>query len=85
MLSGPVRDGGGLELPEPPRPLGALALRHVAVPVPAWAVSLGAPAGDIDPVCHMTVGEGAREATVGGRRWRFCSPECETAFRARNG
>ncbi|MCA1720025.1 MAG: adenylate/guanylate cyclase domain-containing protein [Actinobacteria bacterium] len=39
VLSGPVRDGGGLELPEPPRPLGALALRHVAVPVPAWAAS----------------------------------------------
>jgi YHS domain-containing protein len=36
-------------------------------------------------VCHMTVGEGALEATVGGRRWRFCSGECELAFRARTG
>jgi adenylate cyclase len=84
VLSGAVRDGG-LELPESPRPLGALTLRHVAEPVSAWAVSLGAPAGDIDPVCHMTVGEGALEVVVGGRRWRFCSAGCELAFRARAG
>jgi adenylate cyclase len=87
VLSGTVRDGGLSlpDLPEPPRPLGALALRHVAEPVQAWAVSLGAPAGEIDPVCHMTVGEGSLEAVVGGRRWRFCSSGCEAAFRARTG
>jgi adenylate cyclase len=84
VLSGAARDGG-LELSEPPRPLGALTLRHVAEPVPAWSVSLGAPVGEIDPVCHMTVGEGALEATIGGRRWRFCSSGCELAFRARTG
>lgn len=82
VLSEAVRHGG-LELPESPRPLGALALRHVSEPVSAWAVTLGAPAGDIDPVCHMTVGEGALEATVGGRLWRFCSAECKVAFRVR--
>jgi YHS domain-containing protein len=82
--AGAVRDGG-LELPESPRPLGALTLRDVTEPLSAWAVSLGAPAGDIDPVCHMTVGEGALEVVVGGRRWRFCSAECELAFRARIG
>jgi adenylate cyclase len=84
VLSGAVRDGG-LDLPEEPRPLGAVALRHVAVPVPAWAVALGSPAGDVDPVCHMTVGDGALAATVEGRRWRFCSAECLAAFRPRAG
>ena len=87
VLSKVVRDDGPElpELPEPPRPLGALALRHVAEPVEAWAVSLGAPAGEIDPVCHMTVGPGAREVVVAGRSWRFCSAECERAFRSRSG
>jgi adenylate cyclase len=82
VLSGSVRDDE-LDLPEEPRPLGALALRHVVEPVAAWAVSIGAQAGEIDPVCHMTVGPGSREASIGGQRWRFCSSDCERLFRDR--
>lgn len=61
---------------------GARQLRHVREPVEVWSLTLGEQSDLIDPVCHMTVGEGSLALTSDGQHWRFCSDECRESFRA---
>ena len=67
------------------RPLGPRVLRHVAGEVGVRSIPLGTQDSRIDPVCHMTVGAGALDATVGGRAWSFCSAQCRDQFLAGHG
>jgi class 3 adenylate cyclase len=66
------------------RPLGAVRLKNVRIPVPLYEVVATAVATPwVDPVCRMQVTADSAASLWEGRRFHFCSDECAAAFRAR--
>ncbi len=69
------------------RSLGPVRLKHLVHPLLLYEVVAGVARDDaaIDPVCRMQVhgATAAAEATVGNRRFVFCSVECRDAFVSR--
>jgi adenylate cyclase len=66
------------------RPVGTVRFKHVVQPVVLHEIVASAVDGEavIDPVCRMQVDPAVDtiEATVGDRRYIFCSEECRDAF-----
>jgi len=67
--------------------LGNIRLKNVRHPVSLFevvATATDAAATIVDPVCRMQIVPGAAvaEATIGGRRYLFCSIECRDVFLA---
>lgn len=67
------------------RALGLRSLRHVPEAVGVWSLPLGTQDSRIDPVCHMTVGNGGLTMAVGGHDWLFCSVACRDRFELDHG
>jgi adenylate cyclase len=67
-----------------PTERGALRLRNISDPIPAFALPLltAAPV-PVDPVCRMRVTETAYVLVHNDRQWRFCSAACADRFLAR--